>query len=71
MEGGMCLKQQIKKTHRVNMTNFSKTLLDHFWTSPEIEPKKLRHNYRYKRPFWFISKTYREKTTPLWLKNLI
>merc|ERR1711867_51273 len=24
---------------RVNMTNFSKTLLDHFWTSPEIEPK--------------------------------
>ena len=36
---GLCLQQQIKKPTRVNMTNFSKTLLDHFWTSPEIEPK--------------------------------
>ena len=36
---GLCLEQQIKKPTRVNMTNFSKTLIDHFWTSPEIEPK--------------------------------
>ena len=36
---GLCLEQQIKKPTRVNMTNFSKTLIDHFWTSPEIETK--------------------------------